>query len=365
MAGQTSARPRASVVVTCYNYGRFLPAAVAGALEQPGVDMEVIIADNGSTDDSVAVAERLAAADSRIRILRRPHNIDYLENFNAGLALATGAYVQVLCADDLLAPGAISRAVAVMEARADVVFVYGTCPTFVSEPRRQPRTQVRGYTYSDGRDWVLRRYRHGDNIIRHPEVMMRTSVLREIGGYDPAFGYSSDLLLWIRAALRGTVARIEGPDQAYYRIHGSNLHLTQNAAGWLKDLTAKQEVFEAVPALDPDAGITAADVETARRALARRAVQYACREFSRTAPRSRELGARYADYARELSPAIERSARWRCIDRSRRTSGTATPLMWAAADGLRRRAGQLGRPEQLGGAGQRGRSEAISRERGR
>ena len=103
-------RPRASVIVPCYNYGRFLPDAVAGALDQPGVDIEVIIADNGSTDDSLAVAERLAAADSRIRIHRRPHNIDYLENFNAGLALATGAYVQVLCADDLLAPGAISRA---------------------------------------------------------------------------------------------------------------------------------------------------------------------------------------------------------------------------------------------------------------
>lgn len=335
------ALPRASVVVTCYNYGRFLPAAVAGALDQPGIDVEVIIADNGSTDDSVEIAHRLVAGDRRIRLHTQPTNIDYLENFNAGLDLATGDYAQVLCADDLLTPGSLSRAVAVMEARPDVVFAYGNCPTFVTEPSRPARTRVRGWSVFPGRDWVNQRYRHGDNIIRHPEVLMRTSVLRECGGYDPAFGYSSDLLLWMRAALRGDVARIDGADQAFYRIHGANLHLAENRVGWLKDLTAKQEVFEALPRLDPWSGLGPDDVGAARKALADRAAQYACREFARGDRPARELGARYADYARSLSPAIAGSARWRTIERARRSSDTVAPLMWAGADGVRRRARSL------------------------
>ncbi len=73
-----STRPTVSVVVPCYRYGHFLPAAVASVLDQDGVDVDVIVVDDASTDGSADVARGLAAADGRVRVLvahdeRGPH----------------------------------------------------------------------------------------------------------------------------------------------------------------------------------------------------------------------------------------------------------------------------------------------------
>ena len=58
--------PRVSVVIPCYNYGRYLPDAVASALDQDGLDVDVLVVDDASPDDSAEVARRLAAADPRV-----------------------------------------------------------------------------------------------------------------------------------------------------------------------------------------------------------------------------------------------------------------------------------------------------------
>ena len=82
--------PDVSVVITCYNYARYLGAAVASVRDQPGVELEIIIVDDVSTDDSLAVAQRLAAADPRITVVAREVNGGPVEAFNQGLDLVRG-----------------------------------------------------------------------------------------------------------------------------------------------------------------------------------------------------------------------------------------------------------------------------------
>ncbi|MGZ4476136.1 MAG: glycosyltransferase family 2 protein, partial [Nocardioides sp.] len=118
-------RPRVSVVVPCYNYGRYLPDAVGSALDQSGLDVDVLIVDDCSTDDSAAVALRLADADPRVRLLRHETNRGHIQTYNDGLAAVTGDYVVLLSADDLLTPDSLTRAVALMEAHPRVGLVYG------------------------------------------------------------------------------------------------------------------------------------------------------------------------------------------------------------------------------------------------
>lgn len=67
-------RPTVSVVMPCYRYGHFLPGAVRSVLDQTDVDAEVLIVDDASPDDSGEVAEALAAADPRVRVLRHAEN---------------------------------------------------------------------------------------------------------------------------------------------------------------------------------------------------------------------------------------------------------------------------------------------------
>jgi glycosyltransferase involved in cell wall biosynthesis len=327
-----STRPTVSIVVPCYNYRDFLPEAVSSALNQPGVDLEVIVADNASTDDSLDVARRLAAEDPRIRIHTQSKNINYIDNFNDGLEMAIGKYAQILSADDMLTPGSVTRAVTVMENRPDVVFTYGGCPTFDGSIPKL-RSAVRSWSIYDGTDWTRALYRSGKNIIRQPEVLMRTAALRDSGGFNPDLPVAPDLLLWLRAAARGNVARINGADQALFRIHGSNMHMRFASEGWLPDLRGRQAVYDILPQLDPFAPVTPDDVAASHRALANRAAKYARAALVSRDVAQRRLGDGYVRYAEEVWPPIVHTWSWKSL--VSRCDGAA-PSWWAPLDEGRR-----------------------------
>ena len=304
-------RPTVSVVVPCYNYGRYLPAAVSSALDQPELELEIIIAENGSTDNSLEIAKELANADSRIQVLTQSTNMPYLENFNYGLRHATGKYSVLLCADDLLAPGSLTRAAALMEAHPEITFTYGHCPR-INEIPPTPRTTVRSWSIWHGADWITQLYRKGRNVIWNPEVLMRASVFRDIGGYNTDHLTAPDMLLWIQAAARGSVGRINGADQGFYRIHGQNMH-QHLAEGWLTELKGAMQVFD-TPLKIGGVGVDMNQLSSlSRRALAARAVRYACAKFDSGYPDDRSLGDAYASFAVETWPEIQNTRRWRVL----------------------------------------------------
>ncbi|GAA0450240.1 glycosyl transferase [Paractinoplanes deccanensis] len=236
-------RPRVSVVIPCYNYGHFLADCLRTVLDQPGVEMDVLIVDDASPDGSAAVARQLAEADPRVRLLAHETNKGHIATYNEGLAAAEGDYVVLLSADDVVVPGALAQSAALMEHNPGVGMVYGFAPTFVDVPR-PARTQARSWTVWEGADWLAKVSRRGGNPIATPEVMLRTSLMRELGGYDPQLPHSADFLLWLRAAARAQVGRVNGADLAFYRVHGGNMHSSQ-FAGVLTDLSERWKAFEA------------------------------------------------------------------------------------------------------------------------
>ncbi|MDF0587189.1 glycosyltransferase [Tsukamurella sp. 8F] len=301
-------RPRVTVVIPNYNYERYVGRAIASALDQPGVDVDVLVADNGSTDGSVEYIRALAADDPRIRLTTRPANIPYIENFNGGIAAATGDYTVVLCSDDLLAPGSLARATAFLEARPDVAFVYGHCPTFDDAPPA-PRIDPSGWTLWGGTEWITLLYMSGRNFIRHPEVVMRTSVLRDAGAYDESRPEASDMILWIRAAELGGVGRVNGADQGYFRIHGGNQHLHLDD-GLLSDLTNRRDVFDLCAGRSMWHRHLA---KRARSALAGHAVRFATVILDRAGPSAHAEAQRLADWALATSPGIRHRPGYRAL----------------------------------------------------
>src|SRR4051794_40117270 len=90
---------RVSVIIPCFNAARFVQATLESVVRQSWTDLEIIIVDDGSTDESVEIIEKFV--DARIKLVRQP-NQGQTAALNRGLALATGDYVQFLDADDVL-----------------------------------------------------------------------------------------------------------------------------------------------------------------------------------------------------------------------------------------------------------------------
>lgn len=235
-----------SVVIPCYNYGCFLPQAVASALdEQPGVDVRVLIIDDASADGSADVARSLADADPRVEVAVHSSNKGHIATYNEGLLeWADGDYSVLLSADDRLAPGALTRAATFLDAHPGVGFVYGGTIWFKDgQPLPPARTRVRGWTSWSGHSWLEQRFRHGSSGISSPEVMVRTSSQRKVGGYDPALPHLGDTDMWLRLAAQADVGYIRGVDQAYYRRHAENMSI---AWGPLPTLVQYRSVYEGV-----------------------------------------------------------------------------------------------------------------------
>lgn len=110
-----SPSPLFSVVIATYNYGRFVGRAIDSVLAQTFTDFEIIVVDDGSTDDTPA---RLAPYGQRIRCLRKD-NAGQASAYNDGIALARGRYICILDADDELLPDAFERFSAAIRAHAD------------------------------------------------------------------------------------------------------------------------------------------------------------------------------------------------------------------------------------------------------
>lgn len=107
--------PDVSFVVPARNAARTIEAAVSSALAQEGIAVEVIVVDDGSTDDTAAIAERMAASDERVRVLRRTTAGGPSAARNLAIDEARGRWIAVLDADDLVAPERSRHLVALAE----------------------------------------------------------------------------------------------------------------------------------------------------------------------------------------------------------------------------------------------------------
>ncbi|MCX6502865.1 MAG: glycosyltransferase [Microbacterium sp.] len=302
--------PRVSVVIPCHNYAAYLDAAIASALSQEGVAVDVTVVDDASTDGSLALARRWQAADPRVTVIAHEVNTGHIRTFNDALGAATAPYLVKLDPDDLLPPRSLSRSAAVLRTHPDVAFVYGRVVDFTDEPPDDLDARVRGVRIWPGEEWLAIRARRVRNVIFQPEVMIRRSALAVVGGHRADLPASSDFQLWLKLASVGAVARVSGPVQGLYRIHAASMQRTIHA-GKLADLHARVDAFDRF--LDDRAGALADPGRfraVYRASLARDALRLAAEELD-----DGEDARPYMDAAAALHPPITRGPRWRALRR--------------------------------------------------
>ena len=216
-----------SVVIPCYNYGHYLDDAIKGALDdQEGVDVRVLIIDDASPDGSADVARQIAARDPRVEVAVHATNKGHIATYNEGLLdWADGDYTVLISADDRLTPGALRRAADLLDAHPEVGFVYGHPLHFQhGQPLPAARTKVTGWSVWPGHWWLKRRFRDAHSCVTSPEVVVRTALQKQVGGYDPLLPHSGDMEMWMRLAAHADVGYIRGVDQAFYRVHSRNMN---------------------------------------------------------------------------------------------------------------------------------------------
>jgi glycosyltransferase involved in cell wall biosynthesis len=304
------------VVVPCYNYGHYLQRCVDSVLGQEGVDVRVLIIDDASPDGSAAAAAALAAGDPRVTARAHEVNAGHIATYNEGLlGWATADYVALLSADDFLTPGSLQRSVSVMERNPNVGMVYGRAIEFDQTPPAVTAPKRTGVTVWEGRAWLERRFAEGVNAVPCPGVLVRTSVQREAGGYDPELPHAGDFEMWLRIAAIADLGYVRGAPQAGYRVHRASM--SQNV--YLDPLADPREralVFERFVGKCGDR-LTGSDRlwARARRALAVDVLRLACRASERG---DEDDAAHLESFARDLVPDVERLGGFRALQRRRR-----------------------------------------------
>jgi glycosyltransferase involved in cell wall biosynthesis len=306
-----------SVAIASYNYGRFLSDCLASVVTQEGVDVEVIVVDDASTDETPRIAEAFAEGDPRVRVIRHEINRGHIATFNDGLRAASGDYVLKLDADDMLAPGALARAAAVMEEHPRVGLVYGQPRHFTGSPPRVVPRAPKGCVVWPGCDWLAERCRTGRNCISNPEAIARASLLREIGYFDPRLPHTFDFEMWMRLAAVSDIARVEGSVQAMYRVHPGSFQRTIHA-GWLVELRGRRDAFDVL--FEGLAGSLPGAAELhacARKRIARQALDEACHAYDRGRADKVPVEELIA-LALDTWPTATSLSEWRALARRRR-----------------------------------------------
>ena len=328
-------RSRASVtaIVTAHNYGRYLSACVLSALSQDGVEAKVVIVDDCSVDETPLVTAELSR-DPRVNVLRNELNLGLIRSFNKGLEQVDTEYVVKLDADDLLPLGAWARATALLERHPEVAFVYGQPRHFSAAVPDIALTRPRSWTLWTGVDWVSGLCRSGTNVISQPEVVMRTSALRRVGGLcEESPVQTSDMNLWIQLASIGDVGRINGPIQGLYRVHEASMLRTTHAGG-LCDLEGRRGAFDTAFAAAAGSLPRARELrELARDRLAANALDGACRAYDRGRTREQPVDDLVA-FALETSPRARDLKEWAALERRRAVGAERAhrrPRFFAAA----------------------------------
>lgn len=122
-----------SVIIPVFNRPLLVQEAIQSALDQRDVSVEVIVVDDGSTDETPQVLARIASNDSRVKHIRQSNSGPSAAR-NAGLAAARGRYIQFLDSDDLLGPGKLLKQAAVLGANPEIDFCYCWVQEFSSVP---------------------------------------------------------------------------------------------------------------------------------------------------------------------------------------------------------------------------------------
>jgi glycosyltransferase involved in cell wall biosynthesis len=210
--------PRVSVIIPTFDRARLVREAIGSVLAQTYQDCEIIVADDGSTDQTAEVVSRFGAA---VTYLPLPHRGLPAATRNGGLRIACGEFIAFLDSDDLFLPHKLALQVVFLEAHPEAGMVYSNGRFFRDDPDKPTGHVQDGLPTPSGRIFadLLR-----GNMLAPPVVLIRRACLDRVGLFDeqPDFRVGEDFDLWLRIAAEFRVLYVPG-DVAAIRRHSQSI----------------------------------------------------------------------------------------------------------------------------------------------
>jgi glycosyltransferase involved in cell wall biosynthesis len=204
--------PTVSVIMPAYNVATYIGAAIRSALTQTFRDLELVVVDDGSTDETAAIAADFGLRDDRLRLVRKP-NGGLSSARNAALAVAAGEYIALLDGDDLWDRQFLEAQLDVFRSRPDVSIVTGNAFFLGGSNDGEPVRPVPDKRHEPTLAGILA----DEEAVFIMSVFHRT-VYETIGGFDESMRTNEDYDFWLRAAVAGyTFARNDKPLGIYRR----------------------------------------------------------------------------------------------------------------------------------------------------
>jgi len=211
--------PRLSILMPTYNVGRFLSEAIESVLAQTFNDFEIIIIDNCSTDNTMAIIEEYTARDRRVRYLVNDRNVGMVNNWNRCLMEAEGEFIKFVFADDkLCSSDTLERMVNALESDSDIVLV-ASARVIIDENSQEVgvTSYFRDGSLGDGKQVINCCLKYNRNLIGEPTAVMFRSC-DATRGFALEYRQLVDLEMWFYLLEKGKFAYIAEPMVAF-RIH--------------------------------------------------------------------------------------------------------------------------------------------------
>jgi glycosyltransferase involved in cell wall biosynthesis len=217
-----AATPQVSVIVPIYNQLPFIRETVESVLAQDYSNLELLLSDDGSTDGTQDVLREYSARDpERVKVVASEHNTGIAGAFNRALEAHTGDYIAWLGGDDVMLPGKLSRQVAVLQARPDVIGCCHDAEVFDSATGKLYGRFTEVYNGRRGvRDGGVELLLDPGYLMLPSTMMVRSSAVGELR-FDPRIRVSNDWLFDIALFRQGRIAGLDDV-LARYRRHDRN-----------------------------------------------------------------------------------------------------------------------------------------------
>jgi glycosyltransferase involved in cell wall biosynthesis len=214
-----------SVIIPCYNYGHLLHETLDSVLVQTYKNWECIIVDDGSVDNTQQVAQKYLDLDPRFKYIHQK-NIGLAGARNAGLKLATGLYIQLLDADDILTATKIERHVDILDNRPDVDLVYGSVFVFdrhLSSLESSKQILLQAPQSGSGH-FIMLSLLENNMFLVHC-ALFRSSILRDVGFFNQGMVTCEDWNFWFRCAFSSKTFLFfdDNYSKVFVRSHGANM----------------------------------------------------------------------------------------------------------------------------------------------